>query len=160
VYAVALAIVGSRDAAEDVAQQTFERVWRRCSTFDPGRGTVRTWINTVTRNVALDSLKAIRAQPVSPENLIRLAGVSSDEPDVLSIRQESWARLRRALGELPSDQCRAVVMAAAYRLTAQEIADVDGIPLGTAKTRIRLGLRKLRECLSTPEVINDRADLL
>ena len=152
VYAVALAIVGDRAAAEDVAQQTFERVWKRSSTFDPGRGTVRAWLTTVTRNMARDALRVTRPAPVDPTDLIRLLGSSRDDPEQTSIRRESGAALRAALRSLPPDQGRALVMAGVYRMTAQEVADAERIPLGTAKTRIRSAMIKLRELLPSSEV--------
>lgn len=155
VFAVALAIVGDRAAAEDVAQQTFERVWRRSSTFDPGRGNVRAWLTTVTRNMARDTLRGRRPDPVDPTDLIRLLGSSRDEPEESSIRNESRATLRAALRGLPSEQARALVMAGVYRMTAQEVAESEGIPLGTAKTRIRSAMMKLREQLASSEVAND-----
>lgn len=159
VYAVALAIVGDRASAEDVAQLTFERVWRRSSTFDPGRGTVRAWLTTITKNVARDSLRGRRPDPVDPTDLIRLLGSSQrdgrGEPEETSVRNESSATLRAALRAVPPEQARALVMAGVYRMTAQEVADAERIPLGTAKTRIRSAMMKLREQLAATEVAND-----
>lgn len=154
VYAVALAMVGDRAAAEDVAQQTFERVWRRSSTFDPGRGTVRTWLTTIARNMARDSLRGRRPAPIDPTDLIRILGPSSDEPEAASLRNESTSSLRAALRDLPSEQARALVMAGVYRMTAQEVADAEGVPLGTAKTRIRSAMMKVRDLLAASEVAN------
>ena len=159
VYAVALAIVGDQASAEDVAQLTFERVWRRSSTFDPGRGAVRAWLTTITKNVARDSLRGRRPDPVDPTDLIRLLGSSQrdghGEPEETSVRNESSATLRAALRAVPPEQARALVMAGVYRMTAQEVADAERIPLGTAKTRIRSAMMKLREQLAATEVAND-----
>jgi RNA polymerase sigma-70 factor (ECF subfamily) len=155
VYAVALAVVGDAGAAEDVAQQTFERVWRRHSTFDAQRGNVRAWLTTVTRNMALDSVRSRRPDPVDPVDLIRLLGSARDEPEAASMRIESQNELRAALRRLPSEQARALVMAGVYRMTAQEVADAEGIPLGTAKTRIRVAMMRVREHLASSEVNSD-----
>jgi RNA polymerase sigma-70 factor (ECF subfamily) len=155
VYAVAMAIVGERTLAQDVAQQTFERVWRRSSAFDPQRGNVRAWLTTITRNIAIDTLRAHRPDPVDPTDMIRLLGPSKDEPEARMISNESRSQLRTALRNLPPEQARALVMAGVYRMTAQEVADAEEIPLGTAKTRIRQAMIKLRAHLASAEVTHD-----
>jgi RNA polymerase sigma-70 factor (ECF subfamily) len=147
VYGVALAVVGDAEIAEDVAQQTFERAWRRASSFNPERGSVRTWLTTIAHNLAIDSVRSRKPTPVDPTDLIRLLGPGQDEPDRHSERSESARELRLALGQLPIEQARAVVMAGIYGMTAQEVADTDSIPLGTAKTRIRSAMIKLRTAL-------------
>jgi RNA polymerase sigma factor (sigma-70 family) len=155
VFAVAVAMVGDRAAAEDVAQLTFERVWRRGSTFDPQRGNVRSWLTTVTRNIALDQLKKRRPEPVDPTDLIRFLGPGPDQPEEASIQNESRTRLQAALRNLPPEQARALVMAGVYRMTAQEVANSENIPLGTAKTRIRASMLKLRQLLASNEMSHD-----
>jgi RNA polymerase sigma-70 factor (ECF subfamily) len=152
VYAVALAVVADPSVAEDVAQQAFERVWQRSSAFDPVQGTVRTWLTTITRRKAIDALKARRPVPIDPIDLIRLLGPAHHEPEAISIQNESRTQLQLALRKLPSEQARALVMAGVYRMSAQEVADVERIPLGTAKTRIRTAMAKLREHLASSEV--------
>jgi RNA polymerase sigma factor (sigma-70 family) len=155
VYAVALAIVGERAGAEDVTQQAFERAWRKAESFDPSRGSVRTWLTTITRNLALDSVRRRRTDPVDPADLVRLLGSSSDQPEEASIRGEARDMLREQVRRLPPEQARAVVMAGIYRMTAQAVADAEGIPLGTAKTRIRVAMIKLREQMAPTEVTHD-----
>jgi RNA polymerase sigma factor (sigma-70 family) len=155
VYAVALALVGDPAVAEDVAQQTFERVWRRSSTYDPRRGNVRTWLTTIARNLAVDVLRVRKPEPFDPTDMVRLLGPAPDEPEYLSARNESRAQLQAALRQLPTDQARALVMAGVYRMTAQEVADAEQIPLGTAKTRIRAAMIKLRQQLASSEVLHD-----
>jgi RNA polymerase sigma factor (sigma-70 family) len=155
VYGVALAVVGDPSIAEEVAQQTFERVWRRASSFDPDRGTVKAWMTTITRNLAVDAVRVRKPQPVDPTDLIRLLGPATTEPETSSMHNETRAELRSALRLLPPDQARAVVMAGVYRMTAQEVADSEGIPLGTAKTRIRAAMIKLKHHLVSGEVTNE-----
>jgi RNA polymerase sigma factor (sigma-70 family) len=144
VFGVALAVVGDPHLAEDVAQQTFERAWRRAASFDASRGSVRTWLTTIAHNLAIDAVRARKPTPVDPTDLIRLLGRSADEPERRSLGTESADELRAALGGLPAEQARAVVMAGVYGMTAQEVAAADGVPLGTAKTRIRSAMMKLR----------------
>jgi RNA polymerase sigma factor (sigma-70 family) len=155
IYAVALAVVGDPASAEDVAQQTFERVWLRASTFDRQRGGVRAWLTTIARNTALDSIRRRKPVPIDPIDLIRLLGPTDDEPETASIRRESAAELRSALRHLPAEQARALVMAGIYRMTAQEVADAEAIPLGTAKTRIRVAMTKVRAHLPVREATGD-----
>lgn len=155
VYAVALAILGDAGLAEDVAQQVFVRAWRRSSTFDPSRGSVRAWLTSITRNASVDTLRVRRPDPIDPTDLVRLLGTAEDGPDVAALRNEVHAHLRACIRELPPEQARALVMAGMYRMTAQEVADSEGIPLGTAKTRIRTAMNRLRQRLSSPEVIRD-----
>lgn len=155
VFAVALAVTGESSLAEDVAQQTFERVWRRASTFDPERGDVRAWLTTVTRNMAVDALRVARPEPLDPADLIRLLGPPEREPEAVSMRNEARDQLRRALRQLSPEQARALVMAGVYRMTAQEIAEREGIPLGTAKSRIRSAMQRLRALLTSPEMTHE-----
>lgn len=153
IYAVALAVAGDAALAEDVAQQTFERVWKRSSTFDPVRGNVRAWLTAIARNLAIDALRVRKPEPVDPIDLIRLLGPADREPEAMSMVNESRTHLRTALRQLPPEQARALVMAGVYRMTAQEVADSEGIPLGTAKTRIRSAMSKLRENLTAAEEV-------
>jgi RNA polymerase sigma factor (sigma-70 family) len=146
VYGLALTIVGSRSVAEEVAQEVFLRVWRHAAAYDPRRGRVAAWLLTITRNLAIDAVRLRGERPVDPHLLL---GTLTDGEDTAGsgTDYEEREQLRNALRALPPEQCRAVVLAVYYGLTAKEIANRDDIPLGTAKTRIRRGLAKLREVL-------------
>lgn len=148
VFGLAVTIVGDRQAAEDVAQDAFLRIWRHAGTFDARRGAVAPWVLTITRNAAVDALRLRRATPADPETLLALASPSSERSPTESVEHVlDVERVRRVLAELPVEQRRAVVLAAFYGQTAAEIATSEAIPLGTAKTRIRAGLAKLRDRL-------------
>jgi len=153
VFGLAMTIVGDPNMAEEVAQESFMRAWRHAATFDPTRGRVATWLLAITRNVAVDALRMRRQTPVDPDLLIGLRADSRSEPEAQGVLADESQRVRLALGGLPEEQRRAVLMSAFYGRTAREIGDIEGIPLGTAKTRIRTGLQKLREAF---EVTNDR----
>ena len=99
--------------------------------------------------------KKRRPEPVDPTDLIRLLGPGPDQPEEASIQNESRARLQTALRSLPPEQARALVMAGVYRMTAQEVANSENIPLGTAKTRIRASMLKLRQLLAPSVVTHD-----
>jgi RNA polymerase sigma factor (sigma-70 family) len=145
VYGLARGLVGETPLAEDVAQEAFLRAWRHARSFDPHRGSVTTWLLTITRNLAIDALRRRRAVPVNPDLLVRLAPDSQAKPpDELAVDADAGSRLREVIGHLPPEQRRAVVLAFFYGQTAQEISLTEGIPLGTAKTRIRLAMTKLR----------------
>jgi len=153
VYGLATTIVGDPSVAEEVAQEAFLKAWRHAATFDPRKGRVITWLLAITRNVAVDALRMRRQVPVDPGLLIGLRAGDRSDPEAQGVLAHESQRIRTALAGLPDDQRRAVVLSAYYGRSAREIAEIEGIPLGTAKTRIRMGLRKLRDAL---EVANDR----
>jgi len=145
VYGLAWTMLGDPGLAEDVAQEAFVRAWQHAGSFDTRRGSASTWMLTIARNLAIDRIRLRRPIPVSPEQLGCLMGpVEDDDP---SIRGERAAMVRSALALLPVDQRRALLLAAVYGYTAAEIGQAEAIPLGTAKTRIRSGLGKLRGIL-------------
>ena len=155
VFGVAVTVIGDRNTAEDVAQQAFERAWRHALVYDSRRGSVRGWLTTIAHNLAIDFIRGRSAVPVDPADLAAvLTAVTDDTPERSAVASESAAGLRRALAGLPAEQARAVAMAGIYGLTAREIAESEGIPLGTAKTRIRYGMQKLR-VVYLPEGVGD-----
>jgi RNA polymerase sigma-70 factor (ECF subfamily) len=147
VFGLVLAIVGVPAVAEEVAQEAFVRAWRFAAGFDPRRGSVTGWLLTIARNAAIDAVRLIQERPYDPQVISALL---SDAPTGVWAQPDQFAetqRLASALAALPAEQVVAVVLASVYGLTAQEIADRESIPLGTAKTRIRLGLARLRDQL-------------
>ena len=144
-FGLAQTILGERGLAEDVAQEAFMRILRHAAVFDPRRGSVLSWALTITRNLAIDSLRARRATPTDPDSWIftNLISDTMDPSDAVAA-SDAYSPVVRALALLPEDQRRAVVLATIYGRTAAEIALAESIPVGTAKSRIRLGLAKLR----------------
>jgi RNA polymerase sigma factor (sigma-70 family) len=155
VFRVAFAVVGDRGLAEDVVQQTLERAWRRAATFDPDRGTVRAWLLAIARNVAIDTVRIQTPVSSDPGNLARVRGTDVDDPEQQAIRSEAHSLLWAAVRRLPPAQARAVVMAGIYGMSAHEVAIVDDIALGTAKSRIRDAKIKLRDDLCTQLASNE-----
>ena len=141
---LAYQLLGDRSAAEDVAQEALLRAWRHASTFDARRGSASTWVLSIVRNLAIDTMRMRRAEPWDPATLpiARLAEPAAAADDLAQARDDS-NRMLVALREVPVEQRRALVMAFAG-LTSVEVAAAEHIPLGTAKTRIRTGLRRLR----------------
>jgi RNA polymerase sigma-70 factor (ECF subfamily) len=146
VYGLARRVLdGDRARAEEVAQEAFVRIWRHAASYDVRRGSVRAWALTIARNLAIDARRLRRDQPVAPGHLpeteAALAGCTPEDWGALVDQRD---RVRAELARLPAEQRRALVLVAWWGRTAQEVADIEGIPLGTAKTRIRSGLRRLR----------------
>jgi len=154
VFGVALAVTGDPGTAEDVAQQAFEQAWRHASLYDSRRGSVRAWLTTITHNLAIDVVRARSALPMDPDDLPVLLAAMTENPERLAVANDSAAGLRRALNRLPAPQARAVAMSGIYGMTAKQVADTEGIPLGTAKTRIRDGMQRLRAAF-LPEEAGD-----
>ena len=150
VYGLALTVVGDRALAEDVAQEALTRAWRHAQAYDPRRGSVATWLLTITRNLAVDAVRLRRADPRAPTDVVDLAGASDGRgPADVAVANHEGREVRMALARLPAEQRRAIVLSAFHGRTAREIAELEGIPLGTAKTRIRNGLLRLRATVAT-----------
>lgn len=149
VFGVAIAVLGDVGLAEDVAQQTFERAWRHAQVYDTRRGSVHAWLATIAHNLAVDVARTRRLTPVDQEELTTMLAVVTDTPERQAVVRETSDEVRTAIKELPLPQARAVVLAGLYGLTAAQVAATEGIPLGTAKTRIRAAMGKLRVSLAT-----------
>ncbi|MHB1599276.1 MAG: RNA polymerase sigma factor [Acidimicrobiales bacterium] len=152
VYGLALGILRDPGMAEDVAQDAFVRAWTHASVFDPRRGAAATWLLTITRNLSIDALRVRRPEPTDPGDLA-FAELASGErlPEDAVLADEMLTQLHDALAGIPEPQRRAVALAAFYGRSAQEIAELESVPLGTAKSRIRMGLTKLRDAVSVEE---------
>jgi RNA polymerase sigma-70 factor (ECF subfamily) len=152
VYGLAITIVRDSRAAEDVAQEAFVRAWRHAGAFDARRGTVVTWLLTITRNLAIDAVRVRRPVAVDPATILALDIAGAERlPEELAALRDDADRLAAALARLPAEQRRAVVLAGLLGYTAREISEQESIPLGTAKTRIRTGLLRLRAALVSEE---------
>jgi RNA polymerase sigma-70 factor (ECF subfamily) len=152
VFGLARTIVADDRAAEDIAQEAFVRAWRHADTYDARRGSVVGWLLTITRNLAIDSVRVRRPIAFDPYALLELEPRSDDRlPEELAQLGDDTVRLRTALAQLPVEQCRAIVLAGLLGYTAREVGEMEAIPLGTAKTRIRTALLRLRAALVTEE---------
>jgi RNA polymerase sigma-70 factor (ECF subfamily) len=146
-YSLAHRIVGDSAIAEDVTQEAFLSVWRSGARFDAARGSVRSWTLGIVRNRAIDALR--RASGPAPkldlDDDAALEARPSDElTDSQAIRRETSRRVQGALRELPAEQSEVIGLAYFGGFTHSEIADMLGMPLGTVKGRMRLGLEKIR----------------
>jgi RNA polymerase sigma-70 factor (ECF subfamily) len=147
VYGLALTIVRQPALAEEVAQETFTRVYRHAGNYDARKGKVSTWLLSIARNLAIDVTRMRRLDPVDPDVIAAEISIESQSPgaDEIAVQPDERDQLRAAIAELPDGQRRAIVLAAYLGRTAREISDLDDVPLGTVKTRIRTAMLKLRE---------------
>jgi RNA polymerase sigma factor (sigma-70 family) len=143
VYGLAWTILRDDDLADDAAQEAFLRAWRHAAGYDPRRGRVAAWLLTIARNVAIDRAQMRRATPVDADAIDSRLELSGEDMPDLGERE----RVHRALAALPDEQRRALVLAVYAGRTAREISELDGVPLGTVKTRIRTAMLTLRETL-------------
>ena len=146
-YSLAYRIVGERGAAEDVTQEAFISIWRSGARYDAARGSVRTWMLGIVRNRAIDALrsKAGRAPKLDfDDDSILEHRPAAELTDSEALRRETAEEVRGALDELPGEQAKVIQLAYFGGFSHSEIAGMLGVPLGTVKGRMRLGLEKIR----------------
>jgi RNA polymerase sigma-70 factor (ECF subfamily) len=146
-FSLAYRIVGERGAAEDVVQEAFISIWRSGARYDQSRGSVRSWMLGIVRNRAIDFLrsKAGRAPKLDFDDDAVLEHRAADElTDTEALRRETAREVRGVLDELPGDQSKVIQLAYFGGFSHSEIASMLGVPLGTVKGRMRLGLEKIR----------------
>ena len=150
VFGVALRVLGDRSEAEEATADVFLQVWRTASRFDSSRGSPIAWLLMLTRSRAIDRFRARRLTRNSEQPLEFATGAADEtsDPGKVSWISEQGAFLRGALAEIPPEQRTVLELAYFEGLTHIEIAERLTIPVGTAKTRIRLGMLKLREALA------------
>jgi RNA polymerase sigma-70 factor, ECF subfamily len=147
VYSLAYRIVGDQSAAEDVTQEAFLSIWRSRARYDPSRGSVRAWALGIVRNRAIDALRREggRAPKLDFDDEAALERrEASDRTDAEALRRETARQVRGALGSLPNEQSQVIELAYFAGFSHSEIAKMLGMPIGTVKGRMRLGLEKMR----------------
>jgi RNA polymerase sigma-70 factor, ECF subfamily len=148
-FGLAYRILGDAATAEEVVQDAFMNVWRKAESFDAERGNTRTWLLSIVRNRAIDQLRGRYGRQRDEIDFDKLEPVLSGQDlwteVVRGLRAEA---VRDAIIDLPDEQRSAIELAYFEGLTHREIAEKTGIPLGTIKSRLRLGLRKLHETLT------------
>ena len=145
-YSLAYRMMGEKQAAEDIAQDAFLKVWRSAESYRAERGSVRTWILSIVHNRAIDQLRSMASRRRMQDKVE--ASVPRSQPS--EAFSEIWRnsqreQVREALGALPPEQLKILELAYFSGYTHVEIAELLGLPLGTIKGRMRLGLKKMRE---------------
>ena len=145
VFGLAVTMVGDAAVAEEIAQEAFTRAWRHAGAYDARRGRVATWLLSITRNLAIDHLRAKRTEPLDPDSIRdaerALWATAARRADDRRARSRASCATRSP--SCRTDQRRALLLAALFGFTAREIGEIERIPLGTAKTRIRTATLKL-----------------
>ena len=147
-FSLAYRIVGERAAAEDVVQEAFISIWRSGARYDRARGSVRSWMLGIVRNRAIDLLRtgpaARPASTTTTRRSLELRPAPRSGPRTRRSRVETADEVRGAIGELPGEQSKVIELAYFGGFSHSEIAGMLGMPLGTVKGRMRLGLEKIR----------------
>lgn len=157
VYSLALNSVGDAATAEEITQDVFLRVWQKAGQYRADRGKVSTWLTTIARHRSIDQLRRGGSRPeqhsVAWSEVPASGGPVVNGPEGAAQRATEQERVRAAVAQLPEEQKQVLALAYFLGLSQREISDTLGLPLGTVKTRIRLGMQKLRKVLETNTVI-------
>jgi len=157
VLSFATRMLGDRQSGEELLQEVFLRAWQQAHNYSAGRGSFATWLLSITHNMSIDEIRKRRRRPQragSADPVLMLTNVRDQSPSVEESAESGALRetMARAIRTLPDAQRRAIELAYYRGLTQREIAEELDEPLGTIKTRMRLGMRKLRDYLETYEV--------
>lgn len=153
VFSIALKILNEQASAEEIVQQVFTEVWRHARHYRLQRGKFSAWVSTITRHQCIDELRRRRVRPTTEpgdwESLDRLAGNDDPAQDVQDPFEQ--ARIRKALQQIPTQERMVIELAFWGGMTQREIALHSHSPLGTIKTRLRLGMQRLKPLLQETE---------
>lgn len=145
VYSLALRVVQNDELAEEITQDIFLKVWNRASTWDPDKGKLGSWLLAVTRYAAIDRIRQEQRQP--PQAAMSWEDAAPFLSHRSAVDTALWADgqiLQAAMAKLPEEQMQVIELAYYQGMTHKQIAQSLELPLGTVKTRVRLGLQKLR----------------
>lgn len=153
-YSLAFRLLGDRQAAEDLVQDAFLAVWRGAGGYSVARGSVRNWMLSILHNRGVDRLRTLGAMSRRQEALQQVELRRPDAPDAaaLGIERAMAGSVREELGALPAEQHQVLDLAYFGGFTQHEISEMLDVPLGTVKSRMRLGLERLRRGLGASEV--------
>jgi RNA polymerase sigma-70 factor (ECF subfamily) len=156
IYGLGLVMLGSDAAAQDLVQDTFVKLWRSAGRYDRSRGRLDTWVLLMARSLAIDAIRRRVLEARTLERAVHPTEADQDPgPDERAATLDLTERARRAMSSLSPEQRAALELAYLGGKTSAEISDLEGIPIGTAKTRIRAALLRLRETLA-PDIESDR----
>jgi RNA polymerase sigma factor (sigma-70 family) len=150
IYGLGLVMLGSDAAAQDLVQDTFVKLWRNAERYDRSRGKLETWVLLMARSLAIDAIRRRVLEVRTFESVDRPTEVDQGPgPDERAVTADLTERAQRAMSSLPAEQRAALELAYLGGKTSAEISDLEGIPVGTAKTRIRAALLRLRDLLAS-----------
>src|SRR5688500_2689812 len=150
IYGLGLVMLGNEAAAQDLVQDTFVKLWRNADRYERSRGKLETWVLLMARSLAIDAIRRRVLEVRTLESADRPTEADqSPGPDERAVTVDLTDRARRAMSSLPAEQRAALELAYLGGKTSAEISDLEGIPVGTAKTRIRAALLRLRDLLAS-----------
>jgi RNA polymerase sigma-70 factor (ECF subfamily) len=158
VYSVAYRVLNDQMAAEEVTQDTFMRLWHKAETYDPAKGSFVSWLLTITRRLAIDLFRKQQRDPM--QNPVFMDADTEHWENVMGAEDDTDLRrtLIAVLRDLPDDQRQVIELAYFHGMSHSQIAAYLDQPVGTIKTRIRLGMQKLREAWLTEPVSHPNRD--
>ena len=156
-YSLAYRMMGEKQAAEDLVQDAFLKVWRSATSYRADRASVRTWLLSIVHNRGIDQLRSLASRRRTQEK-IEASAPKSQPSEAFS---ESWRnsqreQVREALSTLPKEQLETLELAYFSGYTHVEIAEILNLPLGTVKGRMRLGLKKMKEYFGSQDMVMPR----
>jgi RNA polymerase sigma-70 factor, ECF subfamily len=152
-YSLAYRMMGERQAAEDLAQDAFIKVWRNAASYRAERGSVRTWILSIVHNRGIDQLRSTESRRRTQDKIEASAPRSQpSEAFAETWRNSQRDQVREALSTLPAEQLKILELAYFSGYTHVEISELLSLPLGTVKGRMRLGLKKIRDYFDSRDV--------
>lgn len=152
-YSLAYRMMGEKQAAEDLLQDALLKVWRAAASYRPERGSVRTWILSIVHNRGIDQLRSLASRRRTQERVEASAPrVQPSEAFTQAWRNTQREQVREALGTLPAEQLKILELAYFSGYTHVEISELLGVPLGTVKGRMRLGLKKVKDYFDSQDV--------
>ena len=159
IFGLGLVMLGSDAAAQDLVQDTFVKLWRSADRYDRSRGKLETWVLLMARSLAIDAIRRRVLEARTMEHVDR--PVEADDgpgPDEQAVTHDLTERAQRAMATLPPEQRAALELAYLGGKTSAEISDLEGIPVGTAKTRIRAALLRLRDQMAPERSTEDEQE--
>ena len=160
VFSIALTTVGNHTTAEEIVQDVFLKIWKKNHTYQPEQSKLNTWLSAIARNRSIDELRKkhtrVEARQVPWIEIDQQQDQDEAGPEERVQLKIEQRVVRQALSQLPEDQRQAIWLAYFYGLTQSQIAQQLDLPLGTVKTRIRLGMQKLRALLIDAPQINPK----
>ena len=152
-YSLAYRMMGEKQAAEDLLQDALLKVWRAAASYRPERGSVRTWILSIVHNRGIDQLRSLASRRRTQERVEASAPrVQPSEAFTQAWRNTQREQVREALGTLPAEQLKILELAYFSGYTHVEISELLGVPLGTVKGRMRLGLKKVKDYFDSEDL--------
>ena len=144
-YSLCFSFIQNREASEDVLHEVYLKAWNRAASYDQAKGAPMAWLTRIARNSAIDWIRAQKRRPTSGDDELVFIADQSENAEEMLIRVEQSENLKQQVENLSSADANLIRSAYLRGMTYSEVANQTGLPLGTVKTRIRRGLRTMRE---------------